>query len=110
VTAIHPRSQSTSVGSRIGGNPQRSRAFTTVPLGSGRMLGQARLFTVVVMDAQAYGDSIRAATRQPPKLYGDLRAHNERRISRTQLLDAQRQRRIERVIQVARQRRSRQGG
>jgi hypothetical protein len=74
------------------------------------MVGQALPSTVPVMDAQTYGHSRQAATVQPPKLYGDLRAQNERHISRTQLLDAQRQRRIERVIQAARQRRSRQGG
>jgi len=41
--------------------------------------------------------------------YRDLRAHNERRLSRARLLDAQRSERIERVMQVARERRFRRG-
>jgi hypothetical protein len=40
------------------------------------------------------------------RLYRHLRAHNERRIQRAQMLDAQRRERIERVMQVARRRKA----
>jgi hypothetical protein len=43
---------------------------------------------------------------QAQRLYRHLRAHNERRIRRAQMLEAQRRERIERVVQVTRRRKA----
>jgi hypothetical protein len=62
------------------------------------------------MDKQKNTTGTDAAPIEQPKLYRDLRARNERRANLARLLDAKRRQRVERVLQVARQRGFRRNG
>lgn len=73
------------------------------------MAQAARPSTVDTMDALNPREAGKAAAGQQ-KLFRDLRARNERRVKLARVLDAQRRQRVERVMQVARQRRFRKAG
>ena len=75
----------------------------------------ARRATVDDVDKQKDATGTDAAPVEQSKLYRDLRARNERRANLARpnlarLLDADRRGRVERVLQVARQRRFRHPG
>lgn len=57
-------------------------------------------------------DALKPAGRvsEEPTIFQDLRRRNERRLKLAPFLDSRRQRQVERVMQVARQRRFRQSG
>jgi hypothetical protein len=62
------------------------------------------------MDKQKNTTGRDAAPVEQSKLYRDLRARNERRANLARLLDAKSRQRVERVLQVARQRGFRRNG
>jgi hypothetical protein len=62
------------------------------------------------MEKQKNATGTDAAPVEQSKLYRDLRARNERRANLARLLDAKRRQRVERVLQVARQRGFRRNG